>query len=110
MDGMVCVLKANANLTNFTVLRRLPNPHKLFPLQCCYVPEEDSEDGSGYVVTASEDSAVRAFDLDSFEERQLQNHNVPVVGLAASGGASLVASGDVRGLVSLWRTDGGEAT
>merc|ERR1711862_826596 len=51
MDSTVCVLQANAALTNFTVLRRLTNTHKILPLRSSYL----TAGRTGYVVSGSED-------------------------------------------------------
>merc|ERR1711971_327830 len=107
MESTLCVLKANENLTNFTVLQRLRNPHKLLPLQCCHLPSLSGDPGdAGCVATASEDSNVRVFNLGTFKERSLQGHTVPVVGVAVSADTGLLVSGDVKGVISLWRPAG----
>lgn len=122
MDATLCVLQANAALSNLTVLRRLPVAQRLLPLRCCHVaassvgaasPRESEGTGvckgaappgiAGFAVSGSEDGAVRIFDLESFVESRLQAHAVPVVDVATSGDATLLASGDVHGRVLLWR-------
>jgi len=100
MDGTLCLLQANPQLTNFTVLKRVQNPHKLLPLRCCHI---SSPGGAGFCVTGSEDSAVRCIDLDKFTEFCLTPHTVPVVDIAATGDSMLMASADVRGRIILWR-------
>jgi len=107
MDCTVCLLQANPQLTNFTVLRRIPNPHKLLPLRSCHV---STPGGAGFCVTGSEDAAVRAFDLDKFTEHRLPSHSVPVVDCAATTDSMMLCSGDVRGRVILWRRGCDKAT
>merc|ERR1712066_140558 len=103
MDSTLCVLKANASLSNFTVLHRLSNPQSLLPLQCCHF-KVDVASKLGFIASGSEDANVRVFDLSSFQEQQLHGHiDVPVIGVAASADSKLLASGDTRGSVILWR-------
>lgn len=111
MDSTITVLQANRALTNFTVLKRLTNKHNLLPLRCCHVPgatddikREDSA-GIGFIASGSEDGAVNVFDLDGFAEQKLMEHGCPVVDVAVSGlhGAGLMASGDIKGRIILWR-------
>jgi len=103
MDSTVCVLQGNAGLTNFTVLRRIANPHKLLPLRSCHIPSANHGIGSGFVVSGSEDALVRAYDMDTFGECTLEAHSVPVVDVALTPDSTLMASGDVRGKLVLWR-------
>lgn len=100
MDSTVCVLQANAALTNFTVLRRLTNTHQVLPLRSSYLT---CPGRTGYVVSGSEDLMVYVYDLDSFAEYKMEAHKAPVMDVCASQGASLMVSGDVKGNVILWR-------
>mmetsp|Transcript_36271 Transcript_36271/g.96405 ORF Transcript_36271/g.96405 Transcript_36271/m.96405 type:complete len:1978 (-) Transcript_36271:181-6114(-) len=102
-DSTVCVLQSNDLLTSFTVLRRIPNPHKMLPLRSCHVPSPNSP---GFVVSGGEDLPVRVFDMDAFTEHQLTAHTAPVVAAAVSSQNTLLASGDVRGRIILWRRGG----
>jgi len=105
MDGTVCILQSNANLTNFTVLRRLPNPHRLLPLRCCHVASSvgNVTGEAGFIASGSEDGNIRVFELDSLTEQKLIAHDVPVVDVAVAPGGGLLASGDVHGRIILWR-------
>jgi len=102
-DSTICVLQSNDSLTTFTVLRRIPNPHKMLPLRSCHVPSPNSP---GFVVSGGEDLPVRVFDMDAFTEHQLSAHTAPVVAAAVSSQNTLLASGDVRGRIILWRRGG----
>mmetsp|Transcript_111771 Transcript_111771/g.222182 ORF Transcript_111771/g.222182 Transcript_111771/m.222182 type:complete len:333 (-) Transcript_111771:120-1118(-) len=117
MDNTVCVLQGNAAMTNFTVLRRLANPHKLLPLRCCHVPgyqesQGVAQAGTGFIASGSEDGMIHVFDLDGFTEQSMKGHTVPVVDVAVANNSGLLASGDVHGRIILWRrggkTSGGE--
>lgn len=110
MDNTVCILQANKTITNFTVLKRFANPHRLLPLRSCHVPgcADTGEDvlSAGFLATGAEDGFVRVFDLEGFTEQTLQGHSVPVVDVAVSRGVGLLASGDVHGKINLWRRGG----
>uniref|UniRef100_A0A7S4T555 Myosin motor domain-containing protein n=1 Tax=Alexandrium monilatum TaxID=311494 RepID=A0A7S4T555_9DINO len=107
MDSTICVLQANAQMTNFTVLKRLHNAHKLLPLRCCHVPaaggSAGSSGGAGFIASACEDGSIHVIDLDGFEEMRLQGHGAAVIDVAATENSGLLASGDVHGRVILWR-------
>jgi len=111
-SGEVVIMQANATLTNFTVLRRVPNAHKVLPLRCCHVPGSQdlqgaaTAPGAGFVATGSEDASVHVIDLDGFTQQHLTGHAVPVVGVAVTNDCGLLASGDVHGRVILWRRGG----
>ncbi|CAE7733561.1 CPK3, partial [Symbiodinium sp. CCMP2456] len=68
MDNTVCILQANKTITNFTVLKRFANPHRLLPLRSCHVPgcADTGEDvlSAGFLATGAEDGFVRVFDLE----------------------------------------------
>jgi WD40 repeat protein len=101
MDSTLCVLQGNKDLTNFTVQKRIPNQHKMLPLRSCHIPYPGT---SGLVATGTEDGVMRAYNLDDFTEHRLEAHGVPVVDLAVTPGEStIMASGDVRGKIFLWR-------
>jgi len=111
MDSTVCILQGNASMTNFTVLKRLPNPHKLLPLRCCHVPgyqesQGPAGPGGGFIASGSEDGNIHVFDLDGFTEQSMKGHTVPVVDVAVTNGSGLLASGDVHGRIILWRRGG----
>jgi len=100
MDCTICLLQANPELTNFTVLKRIANSHKLLPIRCCHVA---SVGAAGFCVTGSEDTSVRCIDLDTFSVHCLSAHIVPVVDVATTGDSMLLASADVLGRIILWR-------
>jgi len=106
MDNHICILQANAQMTNFTVLKRIPNSHKLLPLRCCHIPGTANKSdalGAGFIASASEDGSVRVIDLDGFHQMKLSGHSIAVVDVAATSSSGLLASGDVHGRIILWR-------
>jgi len=107
IDNTICILQANAQMTNFTVLKRVPNTHKMLPLRCCHVPVVDEGDsnhsGPGYIASASEDGTIHVIDLEGFQEMRLRGHNLPVVDVGVTHNSALLASGDVHGRIILWR-------
>ena len=113
MDNTVCIMQANAQITNLTIQRRLANAHRLLPLRSSHVPGDYEEGrGAGFVASGAEDGMVRIFDLESFTEQALESRAVPmvpVVDVAVTKQCSLMASGDVHGRVFLWRRGGSDA-
>jgi len=114
MDSTICILQANAAMTNFTVLKRIANTHKMLPLKCCHVPgiQEGKGDGgprAGFIVSGSEDGSLHVVDLDGFTEQKLTGHTMPVVDVAVTSNSGLLASGDVHGRIILWRRGGARA-
>jgi len=113
MDNTVCIMQANAQITNLTIQRRLANAHRLLPLRSSHVPGHYEEGrGAGFVASGAEDGMVRIFDLESFTEQALESRAVPmvpVVDVAVTKQCSLMASGDVHGRVFLWRRGGSDA-
>lgn len=101
MESQVLVVQANAQLTNFTVLRRLTNTHQVLPLRSNHL---SAPGRSGYAISGSEDMSVWVYDLDTFAEFHLQGvHQHPVMDVACTQGATMMASCDVKGRVILWR-------
>ncbi|CAK9068494.1 unnamed protein product [Durusdinium trenchii] len=107
MDNTVCIMQANAQITNLTIQRRLSNAHRLLPLRSSHVSGcYDLGAGAGFVASGSEDGVVRIFDLESFTEESLESRTVPtvpVVDVAVTKSCGLMASGDVHGRIALWR-------
>eukprot|EP00746_Dinoflagellata_sp_MGD_P147503 gnl/MRDRNA2_/MRDRNA2_79839_c0_seq2.p1 gnl/MRDRNA2_/MRDRNA2_79839_c0~~gnl/MRDRNA2_/MRDRNA2_79839_c0_seq2.p1 ORF type:complete len:1840 (+),score=496.69 gnl/MRDRNA2_/MRDRNA2_79839_c0_seq2:156-5675(+) len=105
MDSTVCVLEMNATGTHMTVLHRTGNPHKLLPLRCCYVP---GGDGSGYVVAGAEDCRIHVTELSgSHDSADLENVvKAPVIDCDVTRDHTLLATGDAKCSVVLWRRIG----
>jgi len=99
-DSTVCVMQANNNITNLTVLRRITNPHKILPIRNCYVPVAAA---AGFIVSGAEEPELNIYDMEYFGNYKLKAHKVPVVGAAVTEDSTLLATGDVRGSIVLWR-------
>jgi WD40 repeat protein len=100
MDNTLYVLQSNANLTNFTVMKRMENTHSVLPLRSSHIAAPGR---TGYVVSGSEAFSVVGLDLDSLSEFKLDAHKSPVMDVACCMGGTLMASADVKGNVIFWR-------
>lgn len=99
-DSTVCIMSSTPDLSNIKVLRRVKNPHKILPLQCCHV----AGDGTlGFLAAGSEDKQVCIVSLENYGVHRLQVHDAPVVGVAATVDAGLLVSGDISGRLIFWR-------
>mmetsp|Transcript_1682 Transcript_1682/g.4333 ORF Transcript_1682/g.4333 Transcript_1682/m.4333 type:complete len:1653 (-) Transcript_1682:108-5066(-) len=101
VDKALCVLEANLQMTNLTVLHRFAYQHIVLPIRNCYVPTDDGT--SGFIVTGDEDGKLNIYDMGSFDHDVLPGNKAVVVDVACSDDATLLATGDVSGNIQLWR-------
>jgi len=96
-----CTYSPPGVLSNLTVRHRVKVAHSLLPLKNCYSPN-----GTGYLISGSEDKEVYIYALGKGAEYKLQllkHHEVPVVAVALNEQDTLLASGDSLGRIVLWR-------